>query len=187
MATVDRVIEWLKGRRGVRAVYHLAQEDKAKVLKVEEEAGRKVLAKLGRGDNQGLKSALSRDISLVLITDAEFEWPEGSEVLLIWEGDVFGMEVNDPRELEDFKRRGDVVIMGNFVIFRDKIPPIRQLVANAPLVVFPPKPLPKLEEAGARNAVIGFPSPPTDLLLKKMLKISVEDRLLGTAVVGFNL
>ncbi len=188
MVAVDQITDGLKRLKGIRAVYSLTEQDKARVLEVEEAATRKVLLGLGRGDNQGLKEALARNTSLVLTTDAEFEWPRGPNVLLMWRGELIGRDVDDPEELEEFKRRKDVVVSGNFVIFRDKMPSARELAAEPPMVVFPPKPLPQLErDFRVREAVIGFPCPSSDLLLKRVFNISVEDRSLGTAIVGFNL
>jgi len=187
MVAPEQIADGLKRLRGVRAVYPLTEGEKARILKAEEEAGQRVLLGLGRSDNRGVKEALARETSLTLITDAEFEWPKGPQVLLMWEREILGGEFENPDEIERFKQRKGVVVSGCFVIFKDKMPPARQLASNPPTVVFPPKPLPQLERRfGVRDAVIGFPCPPTDRLLKEAFNISVENHSLGTAIVGFN-
>lgn len=187
MVTVDQVADGLRRLKGVRVVALLTEQDKVRVLEVEDEANRKVLLGLGRGDNRGLREALGRGVSLVLITDVEFEWPKGPGVLLMWGGELLGRDVDDPVELEMFRCRKDVVVSGNFVFFRDKMPSGRGLAAEPPVVVFPSKPFPWLEgEFGVRDAVMGFPCPLSDVFLKRLFDVSVEDRSLGTAIVGFN-
>lgn len=65
----------LKKFKGVHQVLVLEEDDKRKALELERQAEQRVIMGLGQGDNQGVKTALKRDVVMSIITDNEYEWP----------------------------------------------------------------------------------------------------------------
>jgi len=169
---IEDVVSRIKSIRGVRQVLILTEEDKRRVLELEREAEQRVMMGLGLGDNRGVKVALRCDVVVAFITDAEYEWPPGPNLVLTWKGKVIGEDV----------------VMGNFVVYKDRVPMPSLIAEEPPLAVFPPKPCPEIENVPRiYNAVQGSPSPPADTYLKKRMNTDLRDPRLGTALVGFNL
>jgi len=183
---IENVISKVKKFKGVHQVLVLEEDDKKRVLELERQAEQRVIMGLGQGDSQGVKTALKRDVVISIITDNEYEWPPGPNVILMQEGEVIGEEMTD-EGLKKLKKRKDVIITGNFVIYKDKISKSSLINRAPPLVIFPPKGYPQIEEMPhVKDAIVGSPSLPTDIYLRSRMCVKSEEAL-GTVLVGFNI
>lgn len=184
---VENVVSKVKGIRGVHQVFILTGEDKRKVSELERQAEQKVMMGLGLGDNRGIKEALKRNFVIAFVTDADYEWPPGPNVVLECRGEVIGEEVSDSKKLEELRKSKDIVSMGNFVLHKNKISKLSPMAKEPPLVAFPPKSCPQVENVpGACNTAWGCPSPPACIYLKRRMGADLEDSRFGTVLVGFN-
>ena len=185
---VKEVVNAIKNFKGVHQVIVLKEEDKKKVLELEMSVEQKVLMGLGRGDNQGVKISLEREITIAFVTDIDYAWPPGPNVILVCNGNVVGYEVSDPKTLEELKKRKDALLMGNFVMFKDMVSKHLHATKEPPFVIFPVKSCPDVEKISKVHEVVqGSPSPPIcDYLMRKM-KANFKDKQLGIALLGFNI
>ncbi len=94
---IQDVVCRIKAIKGVEETYILGgvEEDKEKVLELEKKAEGAVLMGIGVGDNQGIKEVFKRQIIIAVTT---------------------------PEKLEECKKCKDMMVMGNFVIYRNAVP-----------------------------------------------------------------
>lgn len=178
----------IRSIKGVQQVLILTDEDKKKVLELEKQAEQRMMMGLGLGDNQGVKEALKRNVSVAFVTDMEYKWPPGANVILTWKGNVIGEEINDYEKLEELKKSKNIILMGNFALYKDRMPQPSLMVHEPPLVILPPKPCPEVGNLPhVHNVVQGSPSPPADNYLKDRMQADLKDQRLGTVLLGFDL
>jgi len=157
----------------------LSHEEVAEVLRLEGEAEKKVMMGLCKGINLGLREALKRRYVFACATDLNLTWPECSYIKLVCDGEVVGEDLYDKATLENLKKKGNVVA-GNLVLYKDKTKALKERRDEMRVHMLPME-IPELTICGA---VVGVPSPPTDIYLKTRLEIDTEDNRLGTVVVG---
>jgi hypothetical protein len=173
----------LKGVKGVIDIKVLSsQEERDKLLELEQEAEKKVLYGIGKGLNTGLREVLKRDFVVVIINDNEFEWPPEPAIQIVCDGEVIGEEIKFPEKAEEYKKQGHIVA-GNLVIFKDKTKAI--MSRKDFTVVFPPMSFKQLEGIDEFTDVISAsPCPPSHLYLIERMNVNYAP---GTILVGFNL
>lgn len=184
---VKKVLSKISTIKGVRKALVLTDEDRRKVIELEEEAETHVMMGLGYGENQGIKTALQREVVIAFVTDNNYVWPHGPNLILKWKGQVIGEEVTDPKKLEELKTKNNVVLMGSFALYKDRMPTASNMVKEPSTVIFPPKPCSDIKEIqGICDAVQASPCPPTDTYLKNRMNANLGDPHLGTFMIGFN-
>ena len=139
---IQDVICRIKAIKGVEETYILSEEDKEKVLELEKKAEGAVLMGLGVGDNQGIKEVFKRQIIIAFTTNMNYVWPEGPNVVLMQFGEKVGEDVYDPEKLEECKKCKDMMVMGNFVIYRNAVPKPKDAKKEPITVVLPPQKCP---------------------------------------------
>jgi len=185
---VKNVLSKVREIRGVHQASVLTDNDIRRVLDLEKEAEMCAMIGLGRGDNQGVKTALQRDVVIAFVTDKDYVWPTGPNFVIKWKDRVVGEEVTDSKRLDELKKMKSVVLVGNFALYKDRMPSISNTMKEPPTVLFPPKQCLEIKEVeGVRDAVQGSPCSPTDRYLKKRMGASMDDARLGTVVMGFDL
>ena len=173
--------------KGVEDTYVLNEEDKEKVLELEKKAEGAVLMGMGVGDNRGIKEVLNRQVIVAFTTNMDYVWPEGPNVVLMQYGEKVGEDIYDQEKLEECKKCRDMVVMGNFVIYRSAVPKPKDAQKEPITVVLPPQKCKDLEcVSGLDNVVLASPSTPTDEYLRSVmgLKPAVGQ---GTFIIGFDL
>lgn len=108
--------------KGVEDTYILSEEDKEKIFELEKKAEGAVLMGMGVGDNRGIKEVLKRQLIIAFTTNMDYVWPEGPNVILMQYGEKVGEDIYDPEKLEECKMCKDMMVMGNFVIYRSAVP-----------------------------------------------------------------
>jgi len=173
---VEKVLSRLPG---VIKVAPLSQKDGAEVLRLEEEAEKKVMMGLCKGVNLGLREALKRKNVFACATDLNLSWPECSLMKIVCNSEIIGQDIYDEAVLEDLKKKGNM-IAGNLVIYRDRMKAFKDRREEMRVHMLPLE----IKELTVCGAVVGVPSPPGDIFLKTRLGINTEDNRLGTVVVG---
>jgi len=183
---IQDVICIIKALKGVEDTYILNEEDKGKILELEKKAEGAVLMGLGVGDNQGVKEVLKRQVIIAFTTNMDYVWPEGPNVILIQYGEKIGEDIYDPGKLEECKSCKDMLVMGNFVIYRDAVPKPKDSKKEPITVVLPPKKCQEVEcSEGVINAVLASPSTPTDEYIRSVMGLKPETGR-GTFIIGFD-
>ncbi len=183
---IREVVTKIKGVKGIRKALVLTKEDRRKIVDLEKSAEKRVMMGLGQGDNQGIKKVLTSDVVVAFITEAEYEWPRGPNIVITRGGRIIGEELS-PSRLEEVKKCKNVILLNNFALYKDRIPKLPSWAQKPPIVVFPAKPCPEAEEvSGIGDAVLGSPSPPSDIYLKERMKVNQKNGQLGTILIGFN-
>lgn len=177
----------IKAIKGVEDTYILSEEDKEKILELEMKAEGAVLMGLGVGDNQGIKEVFKRQIIIAFTTNMNYVWPEGPNVVLMQYGEKVGEDVYDPEKLEECKKCNDMLVMGNFVIYKNSVPKPKDAKKEPITVVLPPQKCQDVEcVEGVTNAVLASPSTPSDEYIRSTMGLKPVVGL-GTFIIGFDL
>jgi len=185
---VKNVLSKIKEIKGVHQTLVLTEEDRRKTLELEEEAQKHVMMGIGYGNNQGVRTVLQRDVAIAFVTDNEYVWPPGPNLILKWKDRVIGEEVTDPKKLDELKKTEGIALIGNFAVYKDRMPAVSDMVKMPSTVLFPPKPCLEIKEVkGVFDAIQASPCASADDYLKKRMKANLTDQHLGTALIGFNL
>jgi hypothetical protein len=184
---IQDVVCRIKAIKGVEDTYILSEEDKDKIFELEKKAEGAVLMGLGVGDNQGIKEVFKRQVIIAFTTNMNYVWPEGPNVVLIQYGEKIGEDVYDPEKLEECKKCNDMLVMGNFVIYRNAVPKPKDTKKEPITVVLPPQKCQDVEcVEGVINAVIASPSTPSDEYIRSVMDLKPALGL-GTFIIGFDL
>lgn len=167
--------------KGIVKVALLSKEDVAEVERLEREAEGKVLMGLCKGINLGVREALGRRAVYACITNSSLRWPKTSLVKIICDGETIGEDIYDEVELERLKKEGNIVV-GNLVFYKEKMRLMKENREKISIIMLPLR-IPELEGQGT---VVGSPSPPADLYLKKRLGAPQDDPNIGTIIIGVN-
>ncbi|HWQ48126.1 MAG TPA: hypothetical protein VN414_04105 [Methanosarcina sp.] len=177
----------IKAMKGVEDTYILSEEDKEKILELEKKAEGAVLMGLGIGDNQGIKEVFKRQVIIAFTTNMNYVWPEGPNVVLMQYGEKVGEDVYDPEKLEECKKCNDMLVMGNFVVYKSSVPKPKDAKKEPITVVLPPQKCQNVEcVEGVTNVVLASPSTPSDEYIRSVMDLKPAVGL-GTFIIGFDL
>lgn len=183
---IQDVLCRIKAMKGVEETYILSEEDKEKIFELEKKAEGAVLMGMGIGDNRGIKEVLKRQLIIAFTTNMDYIWPEGPNVILMQYGEKIGEDVYDPEKLEECKKCKDMMVMGNFVIYRNAVPKPQDAKKEPMTVVLPPQKCKDLECAvGIANIVLASPSTPSDEYIRSVMGLKPAVGL-GTFIIGFD-
>ncbi len=184
---IQDVICRIKAIKGVEDTYILSEEDKEKIFELEKKAEGAVLMGLGVGDNQGIKEVFKRQVIIAFTTNMSYVWPEGPNVVLMQYGEKVGEDIYDQEKLETCKKCNDMVVMGNFVIYRSAVPKPRDAKKEPITVVLPPQKCQDVEcVEGVTNVVLASPSTPSDEYIRSVMGLKPAVGL-GTFIIGLDL
>ncbi|MDI9643338.1 MAG: hypothetical protein QFX37_07440 [Archaeoglobales archaeon] len=179
------LMEFLKSLRGFEDLKLLTESERKEILRIEGQAEKASLMGLMPGINQGVREALSRTFVLAGITNDEFEWPIKGTVRFVYKGEVIGEEIRDKEELEKLKSEGNRVIGDIFVLYSEKIAKLGITDLRIATLVIPPLELSWLNKVPhAKRVVVGSPSTPSDLYIKKLMNWKGDG---GSVLIGFEL
>jgi hypothetical protein len=184
--SIDNVKKSIMDMKGVGTTLLLNEEDRETVRELEKKADEMTLMGLGKGDNKGVKEVLKKDVIFAFITNMDFCWPEGPNVILMHNDCVVGQDLDDEAKLEELKSCKDKLVIGNIVIYDTSVLKKMDVKNNPLIVVMPPKPCKEVENVDkVCNVVMASPSPPSDEYLKE--KMGLENvHGTGTVLLGFD-
>jgi hypothetical protein len=178
-SSCSRVEDTLAKLKGIVKVRRLSEVEIESAKDFESQAEGKVLMGLCPGTNVGFREALAKKNVFVCLTDEKLVWPSCSYLKLLCGDEIIGQDIYDEAELQRRKEEGNMVA-GNLVFYREKMGILRERRSDLRVLMLPME----IKELCACGAVVGSPSPPTDLYLKRLLDADMENRHLGTIVVG---
>jgi len=183
---IQDVLCRIKAIKGVEDTYVLNEKDKEKIFELEKKAEGAVLMGMGVGDNQGIKEVLKREIIIAFTTNMDYVWPEGPNVILMQYGEKVGEDIYDPEKIEECKKCKDMMVMGNFVIYRSAVPKPKEAGKEPLTVVLPPQKCEDLEcVSSINNIVLASPSTPSDEYIRSVMGLKPAIGL-GTFIIGFD-
>lgn len=178
--------------KGVVGVAELNKEQCKTIANLEEIAMKNVLFGIGQGKNEGVEESLSREITMVLFTDIQFDLPKNASVMeLISNDEVVGMATMNMDLIEEFKRdKRYVVISDFFIIRRDAKINSASFSSGKTYFLFKGVQVDQfLNIPEIKNHVLSFPSPLAFDFLKNEFKyrMKISDLKLAGLLLGFDL
>ncbi len=188
MDLAERIMECLKGVKGIHAVFRLNEEDKLLLLDVETAAEKKAFMGLGMCYNSGVREVLRCPLVFVAITGMDFDWGCQSHIVLKKGDEIVGEEVLDENKIADLKGKKNVWFLHkNFVIYKDCCEFPQDLVDKKCCFELPALSvsdhIPALCEFG--DVVLCYPSTSGDIFLKEKYYEAKDERGTGTVLLGF--
>ncbi len=167
----------------------LSDEDRQRVLDIEQEAEKKSLMGLGNVINTGVREVLTCDLIYVALTNMNFEWSCRSTLILKKGQELAGEEIRDQKAITELSKRQDVWFMlDNFVIYKDKIAFPDDIINKVCYFETPCFPaewcIVEDDKFRCQSIIFANPVTPCDLFLKKKYFITMEEKGLGTILVG---
>ena len=118
----DLIVKALIRVKGITRAAPLADEDRVKVIEIEQEAEEKSLLGLGKVINAGVREVVECDWIYVALTDMDFDWSRRANLLMKKGDEIVGEEVTDPDTIEQLEGDKDVWFMHkNFVVYRNRV------------------------------------------------------------------
>ena len=188
----ELILAALSRTRGIVRAAPIADKDRRSILEVEEDAEARSLMGLGKVINAGVREVLECDWCYVALTDLEFSWGNGANLIMKKGDEVVGEEVENKEKIERLSKDPNVWFLHrNFVVYKDKISFPRDVMEKICYFEIPSHPADwfVLEEADFRYQFIvyGYPSTPCDVFLKERYFQGRDERGSGTILVGVKL
>src|SRR5210317_1241228 len=99
-----------------------SNDDRPKMLDIEQEAEKNAFMGLGNVVNAGVREVLACGLIYVALTNMDFEWGCGPSLVMKKGEELVGEEVRDKQRLAELSNRKDVWFMHqNFVVYKDKV------------------------------------------------------------------
>jgi hypothetical protein len=189
---IGRVIARIKSVPGVLGATELNDNQRKTMEYLESEAMKNVLGGMGKGRNDGLKEALSKDVVIALFVDLNFDIPTDSSVMqLVCKGEVVGKASMDPKVIEKYKKDKDYIILSDFfIIRRDAKLNAEAFASGESCFVFNGtqvadfKRIPEI-----KDHIVAIPSPPGFNFIHEIFKdtLDIHDPRVGGFLLGFEL
>jgi len=187
---IANALSFLMRTRGVLLAKELEEDEREQLLSAEAKSEEKVILGMCRSCNMGVREALKRDASIVIvINSSEFIYPHEPHMRMLCDGEVVGEEIYDEGKAAELRksRSNALFLWDNFVVYRDKLPRDRKGREEMRLTYLP-RPFPELMSIKhIEDSVFAEPSMEGDTSVKRILKFSSMDPVIGTCVVGFNI
>jgi len=187
-ACLRDAVDVLRSCVGVKDIRLLTSEERDKLLSVEEADEDKIAYGMCKTSNNGLREALNRDFTTVLLIDSSiYEYPHHPYMVMVYDDIVVGEQVKDSGKQEELRKdRKNFFLWDEFVIYTPLLP--REKEAKQRLrMVYKPMKVVQLDSVDCVDeAVFGTPSTAGDSLLKEMKNWGVTHPDIGTCVIGFN-
>ncbi len=187
--TDELMVAALSKGKGIVKVCRFSDEDRQKILEIEQEAEKKSLMGLGRVINSGVMEVLNCDLIYVALTNMDFDWGSNPNLILKKGLEVVGEEVYDKEVIAKLCNQENVWFMlQNFVIYKDKISFPQDLVKRICHFETPCLPaewcVMENDELRCHRVIYANPAVPCDLYLKKQYFSGLEEKGFGTILVG---
>ena len=166
--------------------------DRGKMLEIEQEAEKNAFMGLGNVVNAGVREVLACGLIYVALTNMDFEWGCGPSLVMKKGQELVGEEVRDKQRLAELSNRKDVWFMHqNFVIYKDKVSFPQDLMKKICHFEIPGLPaewcLVEDENFQCRSIIYANPSTLGDIYLKKQYFNEIDEKGLGTILIGVHL
>ncbi len=167
-------------------------DDRQKMLEIEQEAEKNAFMGLGNVVNAGVREVLTCGMIYAGLTNMDFEWGCRPTLVMKKGQELVGEEVRDKQRLAELSNRKDVWFMHqNFVIYKDKVSFPQDLMKKVCHFEIPGLPaewfLVEDDNFQCRSIIYANPSTLGDMFLKKQYFNDIDEKGLGTILIGVNL
>ena len=178
--------------KGIMKAGPFSNDDRQKILKIEQGAEKKAFMGLGNVVNTGVREVLNCKWIYVALTNMDFEWSCQSTLVMKKGTEVVGEEVRNKERLDELSNRKDVWFMHqNFVVYKDKVAFPQDLMKKICHFEIPDLPaewcLIEDEDFQTHSIIYANPSTPSDIFLKEQYFSGINEKGLGTILIGVNL
>lgn len=188
----ELLLEAIKRVQGIVEAFAFHDEDRERVLEIEEDAEKRSLMGLGKVINVGVREVITRDLMYVAFTDTSFDWSRHSNLLLKKGDEIVGEEVQDQDTICRLSEDKNVWFMHrNFVVYKDRVSFPKDIMKKICHFEIPCLPadwcVVSDEKIDCESIVYGCPSTPCDMFLKEKYLSGKDERGSGTILIGINL
>ena len=178
--------------QGLMQTDSFSNDDRQKMLEIEKEAEKNAFMGLGNVVNAGVREVLACGLIYVALTNMDFEWGCGPSLVMKKGEELVGEEVRDKQRLAELSNRKDVWFMHqNFVIYKDKVSFPQDMMKKICHFEIPGLPaewcLVEDENFQCRSIIYANPSTLGDIYLKKQYFNEIDEKGLGTILIGVHL
>jgi len=189
----DKIITTaLKDVKGIVKATPFSNDHRRKMLDIEQEAEKKAFMGLGKVVNAGVRKVLTYEFIYVALTNMDFAWGAHPSLVMRKGEELVGEEVQDKQRIAELSKRKDVWFMHqNFVIYKDKVSFPQDLMKKICHFEIPGLPaewcLVEDENFECRSVIYANPSTLGDIYLKKQYFNEIDEKGLGTILIGVHL
>jgi hypothetical protein len=182
----------LNSVKGIINASPFSNDDRRKMLDVEQEAEKKAFMGFGSVVNAGVREVLTYEFIYVVLTNMDFDWGCQPSLVMKKGQELVGEEVRDKKRLAELSDRKDIWFMHqNFVIYKDKVSFPQDLMKKICHFEIPDLQADWCQvddEAFDGHAIIyANPSTLGDTFLKEQYFDGNNEKGLGTILVGIDL
>ena len=186
------MVSALKKVKGVVEASPFSSEDRQEIIDIEQDAENRSLMGLGKVVNTGVREVLNRDLIYVALNNMDFDWGCHATLVLIKDDEVVGEEVRDEAVIAGLRNKKNVWFMHkNFVVYKDKInfpQDIMKKICHFEIPWLPAEWCTVENDTFQCHSIIyANPCTPSDVFLKHQYFSGVDERGLGTILVGVKL
>ncbi len=175
--------------KGIVEASPLLFEDRDKILDLEQEAEERSLMGLGKVINSGVREVLTCDYVYAAVSDMDFDWGCHATLVLKKGDEIVGEEVRDEETIARLSKQTDVWFMHkNFVVYKQKVVFPQDIMRK--LCYFETPSLPadwlalRQDEINCDSIIFANPAIPADIYLKEKYFRGLDERGLGTILIG---
>jgi hypothetical protein len=185
----DVIINALKAVKGLKKVSRLRADDYPVILQKEREAEERSLMGLGKVINSGVTEVLKLDLVFAALTTMEFDWGPHATLVLKKGTETVGEEVRDKAILAELSKKKDVWFLHrNFVVYKNKVSFPQDIMKKVCHFEIPFLPAEFCilddDRFECRSLIFANPSTLCDMYIKEQYFSGVDERGLGTILVG---
>ena len=182
----------LRKVKGLKGSCPLLDEDRQQILAKEQEAEERSLMGLGKVINTGVREVLNGDLVYVALTTMDFDWGYKATLILKKDQEVVGEEVRNKAMIAELSEKENVWFLHkNFVVYKDKISFPQDIMKKICFFEIPCLPadffILDTDDFQYQSVFYGNPSTLCDIYLKEKYFAGIDEKGLGTILVGVTL
>ena len=178
--------------KGIVGAAPFSNDDRRKMLDIEQEAEKNAFMGLGNVVNAGVREVLTYELIYTALTNMDFDWGYQPSLVMKKGQELVGEEVRDKERIDQLSNRDDVWFMHqNFVIYKNKVSFPQDLMKKICHFEIPDLQADwcLIEDEAFDNQSIIYANPSIlgDTFLKKQYFEGISDKGLGTILVGVDM
>ena len=178
--------------KGIVEASPFSSEDHQEIIDIEQDAENRSLMGLGKVVNTGMREVLNCDLIYVALNNMDFDWGCHATLVLIKHDEVVGEEVRDEGVIAGLRNKKNVWFMHkNFVVYKDKINFPQDIMKKICHFEIPWLPAEwctvETDTFRCHSIIYANPCTPSDVFLKDQYFSGLDERGLGTILVGVKL
>jgi hypothetical protein len=188
----DAMVKALCKSHGIVDARPVFDEDRQKILEIEEDSEKRGLMGLGKVFNSGLREVLGCDRIYVALTSMDFDWGERPSLVLKKGDHIVGEEVRDEEARSRLADQEDVWFMhDHFVIYKNRVSFPKDLLDKTCYFDTPCLPAEwctfEDDRFDCQSIIYANPAAPSDVYLKGKYFQGYKEEGLGTILVGLHM